>query len=340
MPNAEKFAAPVPAAVKAIAARADQLQKDFINPPKLDADGKPIVENEEDVDEGNEPEDQDTEEGEQRQEVPQTPAQAADATDETWKHKFLSMQGRYNSEVPKLRDQIKAMGSEIGNLNKLLTTVRQPAPVKAEDTFKSSVTAEQVAEYGPELIELINSVVKDATAEHVKEINFLKGQLKQTDTQLAGNAREQLLVNLNTQVPDWEAINTSKEFVDWLALPDAYSGDIRHNMLKAAFEANNSPRVIAFFKGFLAELAAMAPAEEEPGKRIVPKTPLKSLAAPGRAKSTAAPSNAPAEKPIFTAHQIAQFYTDKSLGKWRGRENEAKELEAAIFLAQAEGRIQ
>lgn len=340
MSNAEQFSAPVPAAVKAIAARADQLQKDFINPPKLDAEGKPIIE----------PEDNDAEEvlvdGEEdhveevAEEVPQTPAQVADASDETWKHKFLSMQGRYNSEVPKLRDQMKNMAAEIGNLNKLLTTVRQPTTtVKPEDTFKSSLTPEEIAEYGPELVEFIGKVVQDKTAEHVREINHLKGQLKQTDTQMAGNARQQLLNNLAAQVPNWEEVNDSQEFVEWLGLPDAYSGDIRHNMLRASFEANNSPRVIAFFKGFLAEMAAMAPAEQEPGKRLIPKTPLKSLAAPGRAKSTAAPSHAPAEKPIFTAPQIAQFYTEKTLGKWKGREKEAKDMEAAIFTAQAEGRI-
>ena len=337
MSSAEQFAAPVPAAVKAAAARAQQTQKEYINSLK---EG----EEEENSPEGGEQEEQPVEaEAEEHVEQPAPPAEEpappADDDAKAWKHKYQSLHGRYQSEVPKLRDQVKQMGQEIGNLNRLITTVQRPEPAPAPEPVKSLVTPEEVAEYGPELMDLISRVAKEATAPYEAKIAQLEGRFKQVGTQIATGARAQLLQTLAQAVPDWEAINTSQEFVTWLALPDAYSSDTRHNLLKEAFGRNDTARVVNFFKGFLAEMAAMAPAEEEPGTRT-PKTPLKNLAAPGRAKSTASPNGGtPVEKPYFTASQITKFFTEKGMGKWRGREKQAKELEAAIFLAQQEGRI-
>jgi hypothetical protein len=111
-------------------------------------------------------------------------------------------------------------------------------------------------------------------------------------------------------------------------------------MLKAAYTQGNAHRVVAFFNGFLAEEAAVAPAKAEPGRRTekVAKVPLETLAAPGRAKAAAATS-APAEKPIITRAQITQFYADVAAGRYRGRDEERRKQEEAIFAAQSDGRI-
>ena len=107
-----------------------------------------------------------------------------------------------------------------------------------------------------------------------------------------------------------------------------------------AFERNDTPRVQAFFTGFLAEEAALDPASGETGRTEAPanKVSLENLAAPGRAKSAAA-TNAPAEKPIFTRAQIAKFYADAAAGKFKGRDAERDRLERQIFEAEREGRI-
>ena len=136
--------------------------------------------------------------------------------------------------------------------------------------------------------------------------------------------------------------------MQWLALPDTYSGAIRHNLLKAAWERNDTPRAAAFFQGFLAEEAAVDPAARPPNGSRVPdvalnggqrsngKVPLETFAAPGRAKSAA---ETPAEKPLISRSQISAFYAQCSAGKFRGNEAERVRLEKMIFDAQAEGRI-
>jgi hypothetical protein len=65
---------------------------------------------------------------------------------------------------------------------------------------------------------------------------------------------------------------------------------------------------------------------------------LEDFAAPGRARS--APQTTPPEKPFYSQASIAKFYADKLAGKFRGREAEVAQVEADIFQAQHEGRIQ
>jgi hypothetical protein len=111
-------------------------------------------------------------------------------------------------------------------------------------------------------------------------------------------------------------------------------------MLKEAYGRNDSARVANFFKGFLSEEAAVAPADGDRGRsdQIAPaKMSLEEFAAPGRAKTAAA--SAPAEKPTFTRDQIAQFYRDSATGKYRGKETEMNRIERQIFDAERDGRI-
>ena len=147
---------------------------------------------------------------------------------------------------------------------------------------------------------------------------------------------------MNEQLPNWREVNVNPEFLNWLKLPDPYSGAIRHDLLKAAHERNDAPRTLAFFKGFLAEEAATTPAERGPdlpdGASVQQKVSLESLAAPGRAK-TAAATSAPAEKPSFTRAQISKFYADSAAGRYRGKEAEKDRIERQIFEAEREGRI-
>jgi hypothetical protein len=147
------------------------------------------------------------------------------------------------------------------------------------------------------------------------------------------------------EVPQWRQLNETPSFLEWLQLTDPYSGTIRINLLRDAYGQCNTPRVAAFFKGFLAEEAATAPRDQEatpqaaaPQSAPQPGKPsLDQFAAPGRAKSAAGP--APAEKPFFTRAQIATFYAASTAGKFAGREAERDKIERQIFEAQREGRV-
>jgi hypothetical protein len=279
------------------------------------------------------------------------PAPAADVTPASnepinWEHRFNSMKGRYEKE----RADKLALSEQLAQTQTLIAQMHTaPAPVTpdtpAELRADALLSPEVVNEYGEEFLSVVG---KKAKAELLPELNAVRQQLTSISKQLEGTAtankataRQNMLATLDRDLAEWRTINVAPEFHSWLALPDEFSGAIRHELLKAAYEQNNTPRVLAFFRRFISDEAALDPAvtpQPDTTGAQPDKIPLADLAAPGRAK-TAAASSAPVEKPTFTHAQIAKFYTDVSAGRFRGRDDEKNRIEKQIFDAQREGRI-
>lgn len=269
-----------------------------------------------------------------------TPAPAAD--EDTWKHKYDSMKGRFDRS----QGQIRQLSDQISQLNAELAAARA-APTPPPAAPNPLLSPKEVEEYGEEFLSVVGKKAKEVYSPEITalqaEIASLKQELAGVNGVVATDARSRFFADLERSLPNWSELNTNDAFLDWLKLPDAYSGVIRHELLNAAYERNDAPRVLAFFNGFLAEEAAVDPAKlaptPVPAATPAPgKVPLETFAAPGRAKSTAA-TPAPAEKPIIHRAQISQFYLDVSAGKYRGREEEKNRLEAMIFAAEKDGRI-
>lgn len=266
------------------------------------------------------------------------------APPQDWEHAFKSMKGRYESGQNSIRamsDQMTAMQAEIARLQ---SAPRADTP--AELVAASLLTPEETNEYGAEFLDVVG---KKALEKVSPEMAALKKQMASLQAKLDGdsaatavNARNAMNIGLDQQLPTWRTVNVAPEFHSWLQLPDPFSGAIRHSLLSAAYEQNNTPRVLAFFNGFLAHEAALDPAigGVEPDTTVTEtgKIPLETLAAPGRAKTSAAPG-APVEKPTFTAAQVSKFYADSASGKYRGREAEKDRVDAMIVEAGREGRI-
>lgn len=264
-----------------------------------------------------------------------------------WEHKYKSMEGRHNRS----QEQIRAMGEQIKQLQGLLATMPEPgATAQTQPQTPSLITEQEETEYGKEFLDVVGKRAKQELGSEVEElkktIKDLKSRVESSTQVTAQNARTNLENTLTQQVPNWLDINVSQEFHDWLALPDAYSGVIRHELLKSAYERNDTPRTLAFFKGFLSEEAALAPAEPgvQPDQNtgINPgKIPLETFAAPGRAK-TAATGQVPTEKPSFTRQQVRDFYIELSKpgnGIYRGQDALKNRIDQQIIEAGREGRI-
>lgn len=269
-----------------------------------------------------------------------TPAPApAPAETINWEHRYNSMKGRHDAVLNQLREA-NARVTELEN--QLISRPAQPV-TPAGNPGDRLVTAEEETEFGQEFLNVVGRKAKEEFLPVVAPLmdkieklqNIVVNERKQT-------AHEKMMEHLMASVPNLETLNNDPKFISWLRLQDPYSGAIRQDMLNDAFERCNGPRVAAFFKGFLDEEAATSPATP-PGMQIegagtAPKLSLEEIAAPGRAKTAAAPQ-APAEKPVFSSAQITRFYTDVSLGKYQGRESEKDSLERQIHEAYREGRI-
>ena len=318
----------IPKAVLAAAAAANAAHGQIYNPEQPPQEGQepPVTH------EGNEAPPQAAEPAQPPQEAPAAP-EGNKPVD--WERRYNAMKGRYETETKRLNDRINQLVDELRAMR------TAPPPVSAPPSELSAerlIKPEEEQDYGTEFLDVVGRKAKEEIA---PELQYVKAQLQRVEQQVAMSAQERLLNDLAAAVPNWQAVNTNPKFLDWLKLPDPYSGGIRQDMLNAAFGAHHAPRVIAFFKGFLAEEAATDPAS---GGQTAPRAPapgakvdLAEFAAPGRAKSAAAP--APAEKPSFTRAQIAAFYADKAAGRFRGREADADLIERQIFDAQANGRI-
>ena len=326
-----------PAAVRAAAARSDEIVRQMTaaeQPSEVISEGNPELAAETLLSNTEQPSSP-VEQSRQGQ-----PAPSVD--EDTWEHKYKSMKGRHD----RLQDQVQELTQQISSLQGVMATLQldaASAPLP-ELSAERLLTDEEVNDYGSDLLNVVGKKAREELTPIIKgyeaKISDLEKKLQTVNGVFAQDNHQKLLSNLDRDLPTWRELNTNDEFLSWLRLPDAYSGVIRHDMLKAAYAQGNASRVLAFFNGFLAEEAATDPAQAAPeiGTSTVPKLPLKNLAAPGRAK-TAASTNAPAEKPIFTRAQIAQFYADVAANKYRGRDDQKNKLEADIFLAQREGRI-
>jgi hypothetical protein len=273
--------------------------------------------------------------------TPQGNPTPAPSDEDTWKHKYDSMKGRFDRS----QGQIRQLSEQIGQLQLQLQARAQPAPV-APAAQSPLLSPKEVEEYGSEFLDVVGKKAKETFSPEIQELKAqvasLTEQLGNVNGVVATDVQARFFSDLDRSLPNWGELNTNEDFIAWLKLPDAYSGVIRHELLNAAYERKDAPRVLAFFKGFLAEEAATDPARlaPTPAPAATPapgKVPLETFAAPGRAKSTAA--TAPAEKPIIHRAQITQFYLDVSAGKYRGKEGEKDRLEAMIFAAEKEGRI-
>lgn len=274
--------------------------------------------------------------------IGENPEPAPSEDEGTWEHKYKSMHGRFLRS----QEQLKGMSEEIRGLQQVIASmpVTPQTSELPELPTESLLSEEDINDYGADLLKVIGKKARDEVAPllkaHQQEIAKLQAQLASVDGKQQVRQADDLNSQLDKALPNWGQVNTDPNFLAWLSLPDPYSGAIRYEMLNAAYSQGNARRVLAFFNGFLAEEAAMAPASAEPdlGATTVPKIPLASLAAPGRAKA-AASTPAPDEKPLITRAQIQSFYADVAARKYLGREAEKDRLEAMIIAASNEGRI-
>lgn len=272
--------------------------------------------------------------------------QTSGSNDESWEHKYKSVNGRYTRQ----QEQVRQMSEQIQNLQNIIATL-QSAPASSSMTLpdlsaEKLITPDEERDYGSDFLNVVGKKAREELTPVVKayeaKIAELESKLQGLNGVVAQDTQSKLLSTLDSRMPDWRELNTNPEFLDWLRLPDPYSGDIRHDMLKSAYARGDASRILNFFNGFLAEEAAVAPAGYGPNQgqtTTVPKVPLENFAAPGRAKTAAGSNTAPVEKPIFTRAQIAAFYSEVAAGKFRGRDAEKNKAESQIFEAQREGRI-
>ena len=250
-----------------------------------------------------------------------------------YKQQYDSLQGKYNAELPKLQQELKNTQQMLENLGStaFLTEMDETA----------GLTQDEIDEYGEELIDIVKRAARSEFAPVINQLaaqnKELQEKMKSTSQSLAVSARDEMLTTLGQNVPNWQELNTSQSFLDWLGEIDLLSGVPRQQLLTHAFERNDTNRVIAFFRGFTnPEQTGQAPPVAVSSEALPPNG-METLLAPNRPASTAATGAQPSGR-IWTTAEIQKLSKDKLSGKI-SREYAAK-IEAEIHQAAMEGRLQ
>ena len=272
--------------------------------------------------------------------APQEPSRAAELPvgEDQWEHRYRSMKGRYDASqgtMAQMQEQMTMLGNELSRTQHLMMQGAQQQP-------QTLITDEDKKAYGDDLIDLTRRAALDAVK---PELSRLEQENKRLQSTFLHEKQVSLTGVLDNELPNWREINRDPRFIQWLRLPDIYSGVVRKQVLDAAYQAASAPRVLAFFRGFVQDEVATGniepdlPNEQPPAPRIA-AVPLERLAAPGRARPAGGNTPSPADdKPIFTRAQISKFYSQAVRQAYVGREKDRAADEQLIFAAQREGRI-
>jgi uncharacterized protein YukE len=263
-------------------------------------------------------------------------AQPTQPQSDVWEHKYKTLQGLFNREVPTLQHQVKDLRTQ---LETAVARLNEAADAKAKPSEPAAPVADpkDVENFGSDLVEMVQRIAERMFGRAVSEFQGQAARFEQRLAQLeqalqgthetvAQTAEQSFFDRLTKMVPDWEQINANDAFLAWLAEVDPVYGHPRQAALNASQQSMNADRAAAVFKAF----AATQPAAPKPNavtKQVSPK-----------AAATAAPTSQ--TKPMLTQQQVVDYYNAKRRGEYRGQEAEVQRIEAMINLAIAEGRVQ
>lgn len=298
---------------------------------------------------------------------PPAPAAAAPTPlpQDGWETKYKVLQGKYNAEVPRLQNQVRELTDMTRNLRDQVTATQNllasfsaqqtPAPAPATPAApKRLVSDEETKQFGPDLIDVMRRVAQETLLPVIDQrvesrIAPVTARVEQAANTAAAatkraaqNDQASVLALLDAKVPTWRELNEDAAFLEWLDQVDPFSGHPRGALLEQAFKVYDGPRVVAFFRGYLNEHAALnpPPAPTAAGASAPkPQKELKDFVAPGAPKAGAAVAPDGSGKRAWSRADIGRFYEDVRAGKYRTKPDEAKRIEADIFAAQREGRI-
>jgi hypothetical protein len=279
---------------------------------------------------------------------------------EDWKQKYSVLKGKYDAEVPRMADDIRELKQMLRESGEQVTTLHaQVAALKAEPKPEPKpaaplVSAEEIEQFGPDLIDVVERVAKQAVSPYVdQKVGEVASTVKQvnesvasTQKSVAESARERLYVSLDEKVPGWDGINKDPKFVAWLREEDGLSGQPRGVSLRSAFDRNDTEKVVKIFKGFQKEhVVGDDPNLDAPADEVTPESQqgLDTLVAPGTPKTGSTDAQVESGKRIWTQADIRAFYLSKDeIVRSRPNDDLPSEMAAAerdIFAAQRENRI-
>lgn len=253
-----------------------------------------------------------------------TPGEKPDQ-DVDWEHRFKTQKQKYDETIPVLRTENETLTARVNELEKLIQKAEPDADPAVQE--KPVFTEAEIEEYGEDFLNLITRVAgmrQNPENDVSKELAELKDQFNNIAQSQHKTAEDRFFDDLKELVPDWEVVNKREDFQGWLAEEMPMTGRERQVFLADAQKRLDARAVAGFFTAWKGESGK--------GQSYLPDNP-----SGGNGQHGGQGADDSAE--IYTAKEVGQFYDDMKLGRYKGREDEARQIEKKIFRAQKEGRI-
>lgn len=169
------------------------------------------------------------------------------------------------------------------------------------------------AAYGDDLIQMTGRAARDALAPELEDVKRRQYDLAQREQRLQN---QHVFDALDRALPGWRVTNNSDAFKAWLSQQEELSGVRAWDLLLQAFAAADVPRILVFFRDFLAASgqAPASPAQSPTSQRQSP---------------TSQRANVITNKDQAVA-ALSKLYDEAAHGKWNGREAEKLSREQAL----------
>lgn len=275
--------------------------------------------------------------------APADPPKPTDDDSSTWRQRYLSLQGQYNSQVPELQRQVHTLTESVAQLTQQLKAQEAPAP--APEPEAELVTKKDVDAFGEDLVDLARRIAKDEfgkrESKYLKQIEALQGQLAEAKGQVgevvestAKSANERFFATLDSRLPGWDKVQATTECQEWLGTRIPGTAVTWDAALKEAARARDVKAILEIFEVFFEKhptlnpkpSSAQAPAKQELQRQVAPS------------KSAASSPSANTKRTYTGADYQAESMRLMRLMQ-KGQAEEAARLEAELNAALAEGRV-
>lgn len=263
---------------------------------------------------------------------------SAPDVEETFEHKYRTLQGKYDAEVPRLHQRVKELTEKLDELStKLVEQSKQETSTKVEEEV-SYVTDADREEFGEELIDVQRRVAKEVAREYDKRlqaqeavIEDLKKRLGETDGKIGHMTFAQKLAHL---VPDFEQVDNDPRWIAWLDEHDPILRGPRRVQAAQAYNAGDA-EAVAHYVSLFKQTIADTPKPESTKRQ----SELEKQVAPNRSANSSRTQSAGRDSKIYSAGEVKAAWDKIRVLNTRGKVDEAAKLEAELTTAYLEGRV-
>lgn len=264
------------------------------------------------------------------------PAQSEDAA--YWRNRCEVVLGKYNSEVPRLSAENAHLKRQLADMQ--ASRAATPASVTAEGKDYRSPYVNDEIRGSRAYLKMSTEFGTDYAETHfegaaISAKQAVQSEIQPLQDQAALSGKDRLHAAIAELSPNWMTTNDDPKFIAWAqSNSEPYSGMTFISLLNNAYQSGDAGRVAAIFNDYNQKSTSTPTTTTTPG---LPS--IEDLVSPVRRGSLAQTNADLHQGKIWTSAEVDNFYDAHARGRYDGKLKEAKEIEAEINKAYAEGRV-